>query len=53
LPLGVPVLHTSDGSLWSGAEVPVQEKPIEAPVQPVTLESALHVDGTDVVSTQQ
>jgi hypothetical protein len=49
----VPVLHTSDRSLCSGADVPVQEKPIEAPVQPVTLVSALHVDGTDDVSTQQ
>jgi hypothetical protein len=31
----------------------VQEKPIEAPMQPMTLESALHPDGTDDVSTQQ
>jgi hypothetical protein len=52
LPLGVPELHTRDESLCCGSKLPVHEKPIEAPVQPTTLESAAH-PGTDDVSTQQ
>jgi hypothetical protein len=52
LPLGVPELHTRDGSLWLGCVPPMQEKPIEAPVHPMMLESAVHPCTADV-STQQ
>ena len=49
----MPVLHTSDESPCEGWALPVHEKPIEEPAQPVTLVSALHPVATEVVSIQQ
>jgi hypothetical protein len=49
----VPVLHTSDESPCAGWALPVHEKPIEDPTQPVTLASAVHPVATEVVSIQQ
>lgn len=43
LPLTVPVLHSSDESLWSGMSVPPHVNPNPPPEQ-LTVESALHVD---------
>jgi hypothetical protein len=51
-PTEVPWLQASDELTCVGVSLPVHEKPIEAPVQPTTLESAAH-PGTDDVSTQQ
>jgi hypothetical protein len=41
-PFGVGALQTSEVSLWSGAPLPVQEKPVPS-LQPVTDVSTLHV----------
>ena len=53
LPLAVPVLQTSDEEPSCGCALPVHEKPIDEPVQPTMLESAVHPAVTDVVSMQQ
>ena len=53
MPLGVPELHTRDGSVWLGCVAPVQEKPIEAPVHPTMVESAVHPCTADVSMQQK
>jgi hypothetical protein len=44
VPVCVPVLQLSDGSPCWGMSLPVHEKPIEPAAQPMTLESAAHVE---------
>jgi hypothetical protein len=43
LPWGVPWLQTSDELTCVGVSLPVQEKPMEDPVQPWTLPSCMQV----------
>ena len=43
-PEGVPTLHTSDESLWSGVSLLSQEYPVDGLSQPLTLESCSQPD---------